>query len=284
LRPGPRQSWKRGKESQRRDIAKIGSFYKHSTGAVRTIARSAKHSNANWIAIALFLGLAVGGLAVGRNVAIDQAQQVHAGQPHYVGAQGNAHDFNNNIVQALGGGSSQASGTDEIVPVSDCKDLGCHDTEQGSIEVTGGYMPTVLPLCINNDTVGNWYADLTVIGGYTPYDGFVCFVQKHEFAGKVYLLWHDMGAAPSCGESWHLTYYVKHDFVLDSNQYPTLIGDAVIPPPGQTTIPGKEVCLSVVTFWKGCHEPNQFFTILSAQQDLNFLDILPSPQLRFAGF
>jgi hypothetical protein len=198
-------------------------------------------------------------------------QQVHVTKPQSVGAEARCYD------PVTGGGLPQTSRNDEIVPVSDCKTLGGYNTEQGSISVEQFVISNPLPLCINNDTVSGWYATLDVYGGYTPYDGTVCFWQKGEVMGEVNMLWTDLGPLPSCGEQWNLTYYVKSPFYLDSNQYPSA-GDAVIAPSGYQTIPGKEVYLNYVSCWTGCcdHE-HQGFLILSAQREPAFLSGSRSP-------
>jgi hypothetical protein len=177
--------------------------------------------------------------------------------------------------------------TNEIVPVSESKCAGPFDTVPGTITVGPSYISDPLPLCINNDAVSSWYATVYVTGGYAPYDGFVCFKQKGEFAGKVYLTWTPVEdpQLPCCTTEYMLTFSVTDPFCLDSNQYPVLVGDDVIAPDKQTTIPGKEVYMNFVSFWKGCHEPNQYFLIISAQQDLAFLSSSypPNPIVRVSS-
>jgi hypothetical protein len=234
--------------------------------SVRFFAKSSKRLNTRKVVLALFLGLAVGGIALMGTVLVTQMQQVHAAKPQNVGVEASQYD------SVTGGGSPQASRTNEIVPVSECKTLGGYNTEQGSIVVGPGFISDPLPLCINNVTVSSWYATLDVYGGYTPYDGFVCFTQKGDFMGKVFLSWTKVGPLASCGEEWKLTYYVKTPFELDSNQYPSISGDAVIAPDGSQTIPGKLVYLDYKSSWTGCNDRlNQGFLIISAQRELVFL-------------
>lgn len=279
LTAGPPSRWNCEKEPERRESVKIEGILGNFAKTVNSFVNSAKGLNGKKIAVALFLGMAVGGLVLGGTVAIVRMQQNHAVQLDNSVSQLNTHGIGQQTcASAPGGGSPQDLRTDEIVPVSECKNVYGLNTEQGTIEVVDSWISDPLPLCISNDTVSSWYALLDVRGGYTPYDGFVCVQQKGDWAGKIYLSWQYVEHLPCCADEWKLTYYVKQPFCLDSNQYPQFIGDAVIAPTGQQTIPGKEVNLYYESFWKGCHQPNQFFTIISAQKDLEFFDILPSPQ------
>jgi hypothetical protein len=273
LRTGPRQAGKEGTK-QRRERGLIKSVGKRSS--VRIFAKSNRSLNTRKVVLALFLGLAVGGIALVGTVVVTQMQQVHAAKPQNVGVEASQYG------SVTGGGSPQASRTNEIVPVSECKTLGGYNTEQGSIVGKEFVISDPLPLCINNDVVSSWYALIDVYGGYTPYDGWVCFMQKGDFMGKVCLHWTDMGPLLSCGEEWKLTYSVNTPFELDSNQYPSISGDAVIAPDGSQTIPGKLVFLDYHSFWTGCNDKlHQGFLIISAQRELVFLSSSHPPNSTF---
>ena len=220
---------------------------------------------------------------MGITVANAWAQQNQTVQPGNTVCRLNVRDVDHPAcVQITGGGPPQTSRTNETVPVSECKTISGLDTVPGEIDVKTFVIGTPLPLCINNGTLSSWYGVLDVYGGYAPYDGYVNVWQKGQIVGQIYLSWTDNGPLASCGEEWTLSYYVKTNFTLDSNQYPTITGDVVVAP--YSTIPGKAVNLDYCSYWKGCHDRSQFFTILSAQQALMLSNILPFPQLLYAFF
>jgi hypothetical protein len=157
----------------------------------------------------------------------------------------------------------QALREPDFVMESECGQLGPFDTEQGYIRFDGNTIPCELPLCITNDTIGDWYALVLSYGGYVPYDGFFNVYQKnHELMGTIYIQWKDAGKGTydCCTYNWwNATFYVKQNFCLDSNQYPAgYCGD------GQF-IPGKEVTFEFTTKWTGCKDVSQRFTIIHSQ-------------------
>jgi len=141
-------------------------------------------------------------------------------------------------------------------------------TEQGWIEFYDEYIPGELPLCLNNETLRGWYVDVYVYGGYNPWElgGYIDVWQKGYNQGRIKVLWTHMGDGPCCAyDYWRATFYVNEPVCLESSQYPDVSPWAIHYPDGQETIPGKSVCLQIMTYWTGCvpHEvPSQDFTII----------------------
>jgi hypothetical protein len=259
-------------------MAKIGRLNAASNGSTSASRVEVEKRNTKATLLALLLGLTVGGMVIGGLVATTNAQHnAGAVQPYAVSELNALGKGYGGGVPTTGGGLSPVSRADEAVLVSESKCLEDLDTQQGSIQFIGGNWVYPLPLCINNDTLAGWYADYLVVGGYTPHDGRICVFQGKEwYQGTVYLSWKWIRHDASCGEVWETTFYVKQDFTLDSNQYPTLVNDPVaIDTNGHTTIPGKAVDLYIKSEWSGCKDRSQDFTIISAQLALVLSNILP---------
>jgi len=138
------------------------------------------------------------------------------------------------------------------------------DTEQGTIDLHCYRLPDVLPLCITQAWLDQWYVCLAVTGGYEPVDGMISLCQKGEAAGQIEIIWDNWDSFP-CGEYWRAR-FVLPDGVgcieLDSNQWPAG-ANPLVP---ADTIPGKEVILNWCTLWKGCDQREQMFTLIQTHK------------------
>ncbi|MFX0200340.1 MAG: hypothetical protein ACFFCW_29835 [Candidatus Hodarchaeota archaeon] len=215
--------------------------------------------NARKIYLAAFLAVAVGGLLMA----------IYAYQ-HYNQPIGYNNEYQYGI-QTVGLGSPSILGTDEIVPISEGGCWGPFDTEQGSIEILDSSnfpIPGVdiLPLCTNAWPLEDWHIDVLVVGGYVPCDGFVIVKQKGDCVGKLIITWEPLLSPMKVGQMYTATFSLADgDFLLDSNQYPDVCYPFWICEP-YDEIPGKEVDFKFMTFWRGCHDLNQYFTIMSVHE------------------
>jgi hypothetical protein len=145
------------------------------------------------------------------------------------------------------------------------------DTVQGSIEFDTYNIPDVLPLCINNKYLQEWYVDVLVYGGYNPWEmgGYIDVWQKCEYKGTINIIWTYVGKGDCCSaDYWKATFYTDEMICLESNQYPDVAPWNIDYPEGQLTIPGKCVYFAIMTYWTGCvpgEEPSQDFTIIYSQ-------------------
>lgn len=229
--------------------------------------------NARKLYLAAFLAVAVGGLLMAIYAYQYYNQPIGLNVEYQYG------------IQTVGIGSPSITGTDEIVPISEGGHWGSFDTEQGSIDVLDSSVYPIpgqyeLPLCTKDWPVDTWHLDLVVVGGYEPIDGFILVKQKGEVVGKMFITW-TKGLSAYCGATvWKASFHICETFLLDSNQYPA-VGEGFWMfdcAPGDT-IPGKDVDFCGMTFWRGCHDKNQYFTIISVQQALRFsLSPFPQPQ------
>jgi len=191
--------------------------------------------------------------------------------------------------------------------------LGPFNTEQGSLDVVGGYYDDdlVLPLCIEPDADGDgvidtdftiftdWFVIIRSYGGYSPLE---CATQSFDLTQKGSLVTSEDGAyyigwsldwaqltddelatygIDTCGDCCGVTYWIGvidieaclNPGCLDSNQYPTLPCEC-----DQLTgfIPGKEVYAEITTTWCGCDELEQCFEIILAQ-----MNRVPNSRIKF---
>ncbi len=144
-------------------------------------------------------------------------------------------------------------------------------TEVGSIEFFDDNLPDVLPLCIDNEYLSEWYVDVLVYGGYTPWEmgGYIDVWQKGDFQGRICITWTYLMKGECCAyDYWRATFSVREDICLESNQYPDVAPWDISYPADQLTIPGKCVYFDIMTYWTGCvpgEEPSQDFTIIQSQ-------------------
>ena len=149
-------------------------------------------------------------------------------------------------------------------------------TEQGSIDFYAVNLPDCLPLCMTTENLANYYVDVVVYGGYTPWEmgSYIDVYQKYEYKGTINVLWTPFeGSGDCCATFYHATFYVDVPFCLESSQYPAVNDPWDINFAPGDTIPGKEVCLSITTYWTGCrpHEqPSQDFTIIHSHSHQAF--------------
>jgi hypothetical protein len=149
-------------------------------------------------------------------------------------------------------------------------------TEQGYIEFAGEYLPDVLPLCITNEFLADWYVDVLVYGGYKPWEmgSYIDVWQKGDYQGRICVVWTHIADGPCCAYDYYrATFYVMEDICLESNQYPDVYPWDINFPDGQDTIPGKCVMFEIMTYWTGCvpgEEPSQDFTIIHSHSQRAF--------------
>ncbi len=200
------------------------------------------------ISIGIVFALAVGGFAIAANSLGDQNQSSSDNRQKTV-------LDNFDLIETA---NLQTSREPDFVVESESGCWGPFNTERGWIYWDGYYIPSELPLCINNVTMDNWYVKVLSYGGYDPIGGFINVYQKDEFKGIIYIQWADAGKGDfvCCTYNWwEATFYVRENFCLDSNQYPAGYYD------GQY-IPDKEVYFGIDTLWTGCGHESQDFTII----------------------
>jgi len=144
-------------------------------------------------------------------------------------------------------------------------------TEQGSIDFVGDNLPDLLPLCIDNEYLAQWYVDILVFGGYKPWElgSYIDVWQKGVNQGRIFIQWTWTGKGDCCAYDYYrATFYVLEDICLESNQYPDVAPWTLTADDGYRTIPGKCVTFEIYTFWTGCvpgEDPSQDFTIIHSQ-------------------
>jgi len=147
-------------------------------------------------------------------------------------------------------------------------------TEQGKIEIVGDNLPDLLPLCIDNDYLQQWYVDILVLGGYKPWASYIDVWQKGEYKGTINIEWTWMGKGPCCAYDYYqATFTVDRMICLESNQYPDVYPWTLTVDDGYQTIPGKCVNFEIYTFWTGCvpgEDPSQDFTIIHSHSNQAF--------------
>lgn len=164
------------------------------------------------------------------------------------------------------GADKYISGNNTIVSVA--QDTSCSmDTEKGSIVIYDYYLPDVLPLCITQEVLSNYYVVVAVTGGYEPIDGSITLYQKGELKGVIDVDWTYRGHEPCYTDYWVATFVLPDgvdSIELESNQWP----DGAKPLfPEYCTIPGKKVCLDIDTLWQGCTlEEKQRFELIQIHQ------------------
>ena len=152
-------------------------------------------------------------------------------------------------------------------------------TEQGAIYIEYSSLPDLLPLCIDNTYLQQWYVDIIVVGGYKPWGGYIDVWQKGDYKGTIDITWTYMGpdAARCCGDYWQATFSTVGPICLESTQYPDVTPFDITNPDGLQTIPGKCVTFEFYTDWTGCvpgDDPSQDFTIIQTQSFETFSERL----------
>ena len=135
------------------------------------------------------------------------------------------------------------------------------NTEQGTIEVHCSNLPAVLPLCITQADLDNWYVCVAVTGGYEPICGSITLSQKGIEVADICVSWWNWDSFGCDGEYWRADFTLVGEeecILLDSNQWPA----GAVPLEDNPTIPGKEVTIDWCSLWKGCEDRNQMFTLI----------------------
>lgn len=143
-------------------------------------------------------------------------------------------------------------------------EYGCEtfDTEKGTIEIVDYYVDDVLPLCLTQDVLDNYWLTVKVKGKYVPEDGTITLIQKGEYMGTIDIDWIYRGHEECYYDYWTAKFTLTDGPIeLASNQWP----DGAKPLEDCVTIPGKEVIASWCTLWKGCEDRNQKFRLIQTQ-------------------
>ncbi len=180
---------------------------------------------------------------------------------------------------------------DVSVPLK-CEATGI-DTEAGYIKITEAYIDDVLPLCVTDDTVSDWYVIYASCGGYFPVGGVAQLIQKDGCHGNLNLaVEHLVDYVPPCGdpaagldcccsvEFYKITFDVEGDdttICLDANHLPSnpSVNEAdcvgcedfncwITNDPCKTL--QKEVTLTMWEDWMGCESPDQSFEVMLAHK------------------
>ncbi|MFW9787671.1 MAG: hypothetical protein ACFFE2_11485 [Candidatus Thorarchaeota archaeon] len=218
------------------------------------------------ISISLVLVLVVGGFVVAANLCGSQSQSP-------------TDDDQEDIVMDCFDSAETAQLRTLREPVfvmeSESGSWGPLDTEQGYIDFYDEVIPSELPLCLNNETMANWYVEVFVFGGYKPWEfgSYIDVWQKGVYQGRICVQWTHVRDGPCCASDyWRATFFVRQDICLESNKYPDVTPWDINYPPGDR-IPGKYVTLEIMTYWTGCHpgdEPSQDFTIIHSHSNQAF--------------
>jgi len=178
---------------------------------------------------------------------------------------------------------------DMSVPLKcEVKDI---DTEEGYIKVCEAYFDDILPLCVTDDTVSDWYVIYASYGGYFPTGGVAQLIQKDGCHGNIDIIVDDTFDSsiyqPPCGcgvdessccdvEFYKIIFDVQDDCIyLDSNHLPSnpevdesaCVGcedfNCWITTDPACTLQ-KEVKLTMWEDWMGCELPDQSFEVMLA--------------------
>jgi len=180
-----------------------------------------------------------------------------------------------------------------------CDVLGI-DVEAGYIKVCEVNIDDMLPLCVTDDTVIDWYVIYASCGGYEALGGTAQLIQKDGCHGNLLLnAEHLIDYVPPCGdpcigldcwccdvEYYKITFDVDvqpdtglEEICLDANHLPVNPSiDELCPDcgPGEdfncfiTTDPAKtllkEVTITMWEDWEGCKCPDQSFEVMLAHK------------------
>ena len=216
------------------------------------------------ISIGLVLALAVGGFVIAANSLGDQDQRP-------IGDSGDSQKIVLDNFDLVETAQPQTLRELDFVMESESGCWGGLNTVVGSIDFAGDNLPDVLPLCIDNAYLSEWYVDVIVFGGYNPWEigGYIDVWQKCAYKGTIDITWTWMGKGDCCAyDYWRATFSTVDEICLESNQYPDVAPWNIDYPDGQRTIPGKSVYFHIMTYWTGCvpgEQPSQDFTIIHSQ-------------------
>ena len=139
------------------------------------------------------------------------------------------------------------------------------DTAKGEIIIDDAntHLPdwAVLPLCITQEELNNYYVTVRVTGGYRPECGSIKFYQKGLEVGKIDLNWGTAVHEPCYTDIYRVTFSTAANIELESNQWPDypswLTFDS-----NYDIVTDKKVQVCLCTKWTGCH----FWLILLQKQ------------------
>ena len=160
--------------------------------------------------------------------------------------------------------------TNQPVLASESGELDRIDTEQGWIRVDSWYYDDPLPLCLTPAELADWFVLVEVYGGYEPFAGTVWVYQKDYCTpiGEINVTWTWIRKGPCCAyDWWQASFNVTETICLASNDYPDPGPFTIDTNPyctsTRTEIPRKYVKFEWESWWQGCHDREQHFTIKS---------------------
>ncbi|MFX1377281.1 MAG: hypothetical protein ACFFA0_15885 [Promethearchaeota archaeon] len=186
------------------------------------------------------------------------------------------------------------SGNNDLVTVTQRKELEDLDTEKGKIEIIKEELPawTVVPLCIDDDLVAPYYVLVKVTGGYKPYDGWSIKLYQDrdddknnkEYIGTIKMVPTIVPELSGCCWTvYNITFDVVGCIKVESNHFPDIpAGWDLIKEVPCTPDLNKEVDIVISTHWYGCGEPYQRFEVILSQKNVfpdspdSRMEIIPS--------
>ena len=138
------------------------------------------------------------------------------------------------------------------------------DTEKGEITIIDDtHLPKVLPLCITDEWLSQWWVEIKVTGGYDPLDGDIDLSTiKCGDVGSIDIDFKHIRHEPCYADYYNVTFDLPcgaGPIELESNQWPVDADPIVC---GNPTIPGKKVLLEFMTWWQGCGNRDQKFKLI----------------------
>ena len=183
----------------------------------------------------------------------------------------------------------QSMGIDNIVPIAESSDWADIDVADGYLTYIGDNLPSDLPLCIEQTDIDPWTVTVQSYGGYTPVDfmstvylrqGTPAWTWKYN-EYYINVTWTvDPAYVKTCcaDQQWIADFtiptgmYPEDKICFDAENYPDVTpfsmykwyGDPVC----NEIIPGKQVQWRFDSTWSGCHEEDQYFTIISVREKI----------------
>jgi hypothetical protein len=142
------------------------------------------------------------------------------------------------------------------------------EPEPGYIEVIDWYFPEVLPLCIFEEDMTDWYFYVHVYGGYTIEETCLWLYQKNYDWQEVIV---DVELRPGvcCTDYYYMITFSLPDDVeklcFDANNFPEVCDPFDIWWADDADLE-KEIYAYFCSLWSGCEEPTQEFTISKAHE------------------
>lgn len=169
-----------------------------------------------------------------------------------------------------------SSGNIKLETVAQSTALYDLDTEVGSIEGFEEFLPAweVVPLCITDELMEDYWLTVKVFGGYEPYGTWLMEIYQdvkvdngRELIGEIELVYNKI-ATECCYDVYKITFDVVGECIkVDSNHFPDFPAGWVLTKEVECTPDlNKEVDIEVSTFWYGCGEPYQRFELILFQK------------------